>query len=295
MNRFPTIAIIIVSVPFLCFCQSRIENHPSPADYPGTIRVGTYNVENMFDGVDDPHKADGPPTTLTQFEALAEVIISVDCDVLALQEVENIWVLEMFNDRYLGGMYTEVILVEGNDPRGIDVGVLSKLEILDVISFRDREIPDPINNSTIRFSRDVLAVELTGPGGISWMLMTTHLKAGSALEDRDRRTLQAEEIARIIRQGGFVSRMGRGQLVLAGDLNGEPDSGELEIMGDVPFSDPARDIPYRRTHASGKVFDYILLSPDIDRRYVVGSVNIYQEPPAREASDHFLVYLDLRF
>ena len=52
-------------------------------------------------------------------------------------------------------------------------------------------------------------------------------------------------------------------------------------------------MPGRETHASGKTLDYILLSPDADARYVVGSYTIFNEKPADIASDHRLVYVDL--
>ncbi|MCP4911756.1 MAG: endonuclease/exonuclease/phosphatase family protein [Oligoflexia bacterium] len=51
-------------------------------------------------------------------------------DILVLQEVENINVLTQLRDRGLAKEgYTEVILIEGPDSRGIDVGILSKVPL----------------------------------------------------------------------------------------------------------------------------------------------------------------------
>ncbi len=284
---------VIAGIFLVAGCSS-LDPAMDGLQYPATARIGTYNVENLFDMIDDPHRSDGPPTTRARLQALAEVILAVDCDILALQEVENVEILAEFNETYLNGMYPEVVLVEGNDPRGIDVAILSRIHLESVVSFRNREMVNPQDGSRIRFSRDVVAVQWEGGGGRLWTLLTTHLKSGVELRDRLLRRVQGEEIARICSQMGYIERQGRGLVVLAGDLNSEPWSDELRALRDLPLSDPARDLPYRSTHAGGKALDYVLLSPDADRRYLVGSYTIYREPPASEASDHYLVYLDLR-
>ncbi len=66
----------------------------------------------------------------------AERIKSMDVDVLAVQEVEDLDTLNQFNRDNLGGMYDFCALVEGNDPRLIDVGILSRLPIGGMTSWR---------------------------------------------------------------------------------------------------------------------------------------------------------------
>jgi len=288
MRETARIAFLILVLISSAGCGSLSE-----PDGPGTFRIGTYNVQNLFDDRDDPDTFDDPAPPPERTNALAEVILAADCDILALQEVENLEVLQRFNSDYLGGLYEEIVLVEGNDPRGIDVAVLSKFPLLDVASYRNREIANPFTGRTIRFSRDLLAIGWRDDRGRTWRLLTTHLKAGGTSYDSVIRKLQVREISRICTEADYISRFGRGLTVLAGDLNAEPWADEIGPLSDLPYSDPARDLPYRFTHASGKVLDYILLSPEADRRYVVGSYTIYREPPSEEASDHYMVYLDL--
>jgi endonuclease/exonuclease/phosphatase family metal-dependent hydrolase len=66
----------------------------------------------------------------------------VDADVLALQEVENLDAPRRFNRDHLDRPYAYEALVEGNDPRFIDVAVLSRLPIANLTSHRFEVHPD---------------------------------------------------------------------------------------------------------------------------------------------------------
>src|SRR5262245_53477377 len=59
---------------------------------------------------------------------LAARIATMDADVIAVQEVEDITTLTAFAANDLKGLgYKHIVLVEGNDERLIDVGILSRL------------------------------------------------------------------------------------------------------------------------------------------------------------------------
>ncbi len=141
-------------------------------DAPGTassVTVMTFNVENLFDNVDDPGKDDkaylpiaakqhdehvaacneigteswrneclyldwSDATLDLKLRVLAETIRQVNdgrgADVIALQEVENLGVLEKLRVEYLADLgYQPAVLIEGDDVRGIDVAFLSKLPL----------------------------------------------------------------------------------------------------------------------------------------------------------------------
>jgi endonuclease/exonuclease/phosphatase family metal-dependent hydrolase len=125
----------------------------------------TFNVQNLFDTVDDAEKDDKAFLPIaakespehidacteiaveswrneclaldwseslleTTLAALARAIRQVDGgpDIIAFQEVENAAVVERLRSEYLAELgYQSVILIEGQDLRGIDVGFLSKL------------------------------------------------------------------------------------------------------------------------------------------------------------------------
>ena len=115
------------------------------------VRVATFNVENLFarfkfNSDVDPALAvkDGWDVNKTYFTVLDEVekkitgklIKLVGADVIALQEVENLDTLRRFRADYVGGpkAYPYTVLVDGNDPRLIDVAVMSKHPIVHVRS-----------------------------------------------------------------------------------------------------------------------------------------------------------------
>lgn len=168
--------------------------------------------------------------------AIADRILAMDVDVLAVQEVEDIAVLREFNDACLGRLYDHLVLVEGNDRRLIDVAVMSKLPIGAVTSFQTAEHPDEPGRRI--FGRDLLCVEILDARRRSRLfnLYNTHLKShfvdfrvdpevGREKANR-RRLRQAEVVASLI-----TAHERRGsRFVLAGDMNDPVDSPHLQPM-----------------------------------------------------------------
>ena len=108
---------------------------------------------------------------------LVERIKRIDLDVLAIQEAEDIDTLRAFVRDDLDGLYPHVVLVEGNDPRLIDVGLLSKLPLGAITSWQTT--PDPAAPSRRLFSRDLLQVEVLSATGKARLLtvFVNHLKS----------------------------------------------------------------------------------------------------------------------
>ena len=83
-----------------------------------------------------------------------QVIHDVHADVQGLVEVEDRPSLDRFNEDLLSGQFGHVMLIDGNDPRGIDVGIMAteKVEIVSMHSNVDE--PDPGAPGEHLFSRD---------------------------------------------------------------------------------------------------------------------------------------------
>lgn len=230
-----------------------------------SIKVGTFNLNNLFSrfnfrgAITKIKKGDGAMTVRYEFadeatyrirtykgklvkskdekdtEKIAQRLLDIDVDVMAVQEVENIDILKEFNRDYLGGLYRHLVLVEGNDPRLIDVAVLSKLPIGAVTSFQTATHPSDQNKRV--FGRDLLEVEVWNQSRTMrlFTLYNNHLKShyGDAdnggqgkLANDDRRTKQAEVVEQIVsRRRGVDSRF-----IITGDMNDAPDAAPLSSM-----------------------------------------------------------------
>ena len=186
-----------------------------------------------------------PPRHL---EALLTRTDRLNTDVLAVQEVENIGALREFNSR-LDAPYQFKALIEGNDPRFIDVGVLSRLPIGSAISHR--WVPDPTDASRFLFSRDVIAVEILNHTRTAGMftLWVGHLKlkfvppwitdpariAAQIQRDDAKRTRQAQEMHDMIE----AHHSATDPFVVCGDFNDDPGSATLNplIHGNLNIRD----------------------------------------------------------
>ncbi len=62
----------------------------------------------------------------------ALAILDAQPDILAVQEIENIYTLRNFNDEYLDNYFDRALSIDGNDLWGIDVRLLLKKERKDI-------------------------------------------------------------------------------------------------------------------------------------------------------------------
>ena len=132
------------------------------------VKIGTYNVNNLFDRFDDPYSWSDDkgsyratkPKNLDEIYQLGQRLREDRPDVLALQEVEGKGVLYEFNVSQLGRLFKDLALIPANDPRRIDVAIASRLPLGQMVSYQF--IRDPENGRKL-FSRDLLEVEVLHP------------------------------------------------------------------------------------------------------------------------------------
>lgn len=273
-----------------------------PSPFPEPFRplngwtLASYNMQDLFDAVDDPEAADERPTEnqlQNKLTRLGRMLQVLDADVVGLMEVETLGVLQRLNTEALASLgYRETILIEGNDPeRGIDVALLSRFPVVQTISHAAETWNDAQGHSRRLFSRDCLECYLTVPSGETLVVLVNHFKSkrGGVEETQPLRAAQAARVRQIA-----DDLMVRHSLVaVVGDLNDSADSPALApLLSDAALTDlAAQDVPadhcYTFVHAGQpERIDFILASPALQAQFVPGSVFIPHSVWARKASDH---------
>ncbi len=179
------------------------------------VTVMSFNVQNLFDNTDDPGKDDKAYLPLAakqndehiaacneievaswraeclyldwsdealslKLQLLANTIRQVDdgsgADIIALQEVENVNVLERLRSEHLADLgYLAPVLVEGTDNRGIDVAFLSKLPLANEPVLHPLLVPDfPDRQGD---TRGVLQADFSLPNGAVLTGFSVHFPA----------------------------------------------------------------------------------------------------------------------
>jgi endonuclease/exonuclease/phosphatase family metal-dependent hydrolase len=254
-----------------------------------------------------------------------QVVKDIDADIQAFVEVEDRPTLVRFNEEILGGLFAaklaHVRLLDGNDDRGIDVGLMTKTGF-EIQAIRTNvDIPDPGAAGALLFSRDCADYEIAVPGGATIRLLVNHFKSqsGGGGPKRLRQSTKVREIVDALVAAGQ-------DVIVLGDFNegqpavGQPPTnlpklfeagGPLTSVWDLPaFSDGGRPGTFDTCSIRNRL-DYILLSPGLVPKVTAGGVwrkglwgdrqtrptawQTYPEMTAghEQASDHAAIYVDL--
>lgn len=259
----------------------------------------------------------------------ARMIFESNADVLAVVEAESRPVLLMFQELFarkfdMDELFRHIMLVDGNDQRGIDVGLGSK-EGFPI--GRVRSHVDDLNDAGRPiFSRDCPEYEITTPSGETIFVLPNHFKSkfgGNDKSSRDRRRAQAAATADYYRR--LVSE-GAKNVVVLGDFNDTPDSDELApLLRDTDLKDVSDHPSFTEfefaanngergvgTHGLGNdddKIDYLMLSPALFQKVQRGGMlrkgvwpgsrpprwSVYPELKKKRhaASDHHLIWAEI--
>ncbi|PHR92498.1 MAG: metal-dependent hydrolase [Blastopirellula sp.] len=203
-----------------------------------------------------------------------KVIRSVKADVACIVEVDSRDTLKRFDTDMLGSRYRYEMLLDGNDRRGIDVGLYSKFPFGGIWT----HMFDGVGNSRT-FSRDCPEYEVFLPNGQPLYVLCNHLKSkgydfnGTADLRRKR---QATAIADIIKKYDLENDL----VVVAGDLNDTPGSGPLKPLLDVPnlfdvleleFGDQ-KEKRWTYHYRSFEQIDFLLVSKPLKEKFIKAGV-----------------------
>ena len=212
INRpIPRIACALICSMVLGACS----NDDVASDEVPNVTIMTFNVQNLFDNIDDAGKDDKAylPIEAKQDDAhiaecneipvdswrrecleldwsdaaidyklqvLGETIRQVGNglgpDIIAFQEVENAMILDRLRTEYLAdSAYLPAILFEGQDQRGIDVAFLSRLPLASPAKLHPLRFPDHPERE--KDTRGVLEATFELPDGALLTGFSVHFPA----------------------------------------------------------------------------------------------------------------------
>lgn len=228
---------------------------------PNTFKIVQLNAENLFLFLDDTGERDWrklsekewqrlshasvPNKPLVKTLWLAETLLDIDADIVALNEVGGTESIHNFAKLFLKDKYTPY-LIEGNSDRGIDIGYLVKKDFpyrVELRTHKDRPLgfqyPHEVATSlylegmepervprTHYFSRDCAELRVYDGDAVKPSLITllVHLKSkldpdGIDPMGRGRREAEVRALMQIYREvrAEFTPAV---PVVVAGDFNG---------------------------------------------------------------------------
>lgn len=265
----------------------------------GELTIASQNMLRFFDDVDDPGINEPVLDPVLFGDLLAKFSSQVrdvlgSPDVLAVQEVENLNVLEQLAARIAadGGPDYSSFLVEGNDIGGIDVGFMTRDDRIQVLSTTQFLAGQTLSvDGSLLHDRPPLVLEAIFVGdGASFPLtvMVVHNRSLGGIEAastgprvRQKRLEQAETIAALVQDLQTLSP--DVPLVVTGDFNafeftdgfvdavgiirGDPDVGLLtgQDLVDPDLVDQVLSLPAEERYSfvfdgSAQVLDHALTS-----------------------------------
>ncbi len=261
------------------------------------------------------------PVDERAIENTGRVIRDVGADILAVIEAEDRIALKEFSTQVLadvgGTPYDHIMLIDGNDQRGIDCGLLTRQDF--PIDRMRSHVDDAATDGQTTFSRDCPEFEIALPSGATILLLVNHLKSkgyGGFVASNARRKLQAERVRAI-----YEERRAAGieHIAVVGDFNDSLPNDPLTALRESdlrPSSSHANydDGGYPGTYGGStekNTIDYILLSPALFAQMRRGGIfrkgawpgirpkkwEVYEEivKPVHAASDHMAIWADIDF
>ena len=304
----------------------------APEKKAGAVRIAAYNVENLFDAVDDPtlqgeYDDIKMVTKATRVQAIADEIKRLDADILCIEEVESLEALKWFRDTYLKDMgYAHAYSEEVGYYRGVEQACLSRFPIKSHATFITEDLTDmdalrdgegwagKKPDQAQKFQRSPLKVEID-VNGWTVILYAVHFKAGGKEFDYQRES-EALQTIEFVKQD--LAANPAANVAVLGDFNATPSMKTPKAFGaagmkgayDFRANKDSGTKDLYTTHDSGRAIDYIFMTPGLADDVIDGGFFVMgtmhpasdydwktdpekEKVPAGYASDHCPVAVDV--
>ncbi len=282
--RSPALAALLLAA-----CVPELGPPPREDRAAAAVRVATWNVHDLFDADDrlvppgDEDPVPAPEEVEGKLDRVAAVLLRIDADLVLLEEVENAALLARLAAR---AGYPAARLVEGNDPRGIDVAALSRLPLRAYLSHAGELAPD----GRRLWPRDCVEI-LAEASGRPLVVVGSHLSSALS-DDGTRRRWQAARLRELA--DGALAADAAAVVLAGGDLNDAPESDALApLLADGAWIDaaPPGEPTWVGPSAAARL-DYLLVGARGASALLAAGIDRGADVAA--ASDHRPVVLDLR-
>lgn len=230
--------ILVLSTSIFIHCTQE------PDEY---VFVAFWNVENLFDNVDDPKTNDDDflPTGIYEWDQerlerkmynLARVIRSMNNsnapDILGVCEVEHVYLLDSMANSFLSDFDFKSVGLESPDNRGIDNAIMFKSD-----KFKLLEVYGDTVHLTAGFpTRLILHVALLNNYSDTLHVFVNHFpsRRGGQEESEINRIEAAQTLRNAIDR--VLDRNVNANIIVMGDFNDEPSNTSiLNNLGAAPF------------------------------------------------------------
>lgn len=261
-------------VVFILFCFNTTAQTLQQAietDRDGKMaRFVFYNIENLFDtvldaGIDDKEFLPDSPKAWNSIKYrlkignMAKAIRSAGGwtapELVAFCEIENRYVLQdLIAHEALKSARYEIVHYDSNDPRGIDVGLIYKPDVLTVLHSE----PIRMRDENVR-TRDILYVKflLAAVDTIHAFVNHWPSRRGGAESSEPRRIAAAKIIADVA--DSILQNNPKANIVVMGDFNDTPKNESLKLLtSNAGLMNLMAQLPEGKgTHKYRGVWDYL--------------------------------------
>jgi len=276
------------------------------------VRVASFNLQNylIMDRVVEGKWMRDYPKPEKEKRALRSILKQVDADVVAFQEIgERPFLNELWMDLNVtkGPVYPHAIWMPAGDAEEVrHLALFSKIPVSSIRMHHDIQFPYFGDRKTP--DRGVLEVAFDS-NGTKWKLFNLHLKSKwTERKDDPEAKIRREREARAIRDYLRKSNPpdNNPRYLVVGDFNDHRNSAPLRRFLQVNDTVLTSMVPcedsrgHRWTQHWAKAdsysrFDYILATPPMLKKLVVGSAKIVDGPDSALASDHRMIFADFQF
>jgi len=284
--------------------------HFLPAHAQRTSTIGFYNVENLFDTVDDPtiNDEDFLPTGKNQWTEeryktklanMAQVIAGMSPDVLGVCEIENRKVLEdLIQQPALVAKRYQIVHFDMQDARGVDVALIYRPAVFKPFAFVQVPIRDPEEPDFK--TRNILWVKGLLNGTDTLHIAVNHWPSRRGGKET-KRLLAAEALRHTF--DSVLTINPKANIVAMGDFNDDPSNRSIKKILTPPSAKNAATL-YNAAEPTFKkgygtltfngmwnLFDQMILSPALvdksSTEYQPNSFTIYATANMRETSGKY--------